>query len=319
MQNMEKYFGFRVIIANSMNPADKELLREAARSYFQDHNLRSEEYKAYVHNLVISSKEKHFGFSGFENRVDRLFLSFVVNQKQRENGAIRFIHHQICGDKADEMDYFPEFTPDRLRYTIPSSEFVNKPTFTNSILTLIRSDLRESHRKIKVEVRAEPQQKFKWRIKRVEGITSDTKLDIRYHKSVELPLFNNKNQMNDANQKQNLSKPENTNIFNIGQANQVGVNPSISGKTITLGISVDTTKLGIELQQLHDFLAIEDIRSQENTSMLAALSDAANNAKNGDERGLATSLKKLPRWIVGKAEQLGVHLAAAAIKSQLGI
>lgn len=311
MQNMEKYYGFKVRVTDSLDAEDFELLKRGARSAIDSENLKMDEYYVYFHQLVVLPVDNHVLFEGpLDERVCRVHLEFSVNQKQRLNKKIRFLNHII---KPGVMtDVRPYYLPDEIGYIIPSSYFIDSQYFQNAIVTFIHKDIRDDHKKIKVSVSAVPTKKYEPFIKSVLNRNSITQLDLRFRKEIQLNLPFSRRRTEGG-----LTIPGEKTVINNhgGQVIVSGDGSDLGGYFVNTGSAGDE-----ELsRQLVVLLKAARASPESNEQDLHALADAIDAAGKGRTEESKGSLAKLSRWILEKAESIGVPVAVAAIKEALKI
>ena len=84
MQNMKKYFGFEVKVSNFLHPEDFSIIKDRLVSFANSEGLDLDQYRVYLHQLVILANESHFGLGGgLPARVENVLLKFSVNYKQK--------------------------------------------------------------------------------------------------------------------------------------------------------------------------------------------------------------------------------------------
>ena len=82
MQNMQKYFGFRVKVSDFLEPTDDKIIRSRLSDLIQQGRFDLTKYRIYMHQLVLEAKTSHFGVGGgIEGRIEKIYLKFAINQK----------------------------------------------------------------------------------------------------------------------------------------------------------------------------------------------------------------------------------------------
>ena len=139
MQNMKKYFGFEVKVSNFLHPEDFSIIKDNVISFANSEGLDLDQYRIYLHQLVILANESHFGLGGgLPARVENVLLKFSVNYKQKRDGDIIFKNNLL-----EEMKGIKSYTlPHEICYTIPPAYFLDKQQFQNAIVTFVSNSLR---------------------------------------------------------------------------------------------------------------------------------------------------------------------------------
>tara|TARA_R110002050_G_scaffold75326_1_gene161552 strand:+ start:98 stop:1051 length:954 start_codon:yes stop_codon:yes gene_type:complete len=317
MQNMKKYFGFEVKVSNFLHPEDFSIIKDKLVSFANSEGLELDQYRVYLHQLVILANESHFGLGGgLPARVENVLLKFSVNYKQKRDGDIIFKNNLL-----EEMEGVKSYTlPHEICYTIPPSYFLEKQQFQNAIVMFVSKSLRrEDFKKIKVCVSANATTAFRPLIQSNLAAESITNLDLPLNKGVDFDseiTLKLQGELGEVKMPGDDSKT--TNIFNIQQAGAV----SASGE-ITTNNNLNQQQQGIpfdhvikemkHLQTLLDKEGFPESRKKE----VETLTDAIQLADSKSE--FIPKLKEAGSWLADKAEKVGVSLVAAAIKGQLGL
>jgi hypothetical protein len=110
--------------------------------------------------------------------------------------------------------------------------------------------------------------------------------------------------------------------YNVGQAGAVGSGASASNMTfnqlLTQGGGIDLKQLASELNQLQREMESRATEAEHN-SAVDEVTQAAIAAERGDTSALRAHLERVGKWGLATANAIGTSLAAAAIKSALGI
>lgn len=99
-----------------------------------------------------------------------------------------------------------------------------------------------------------------------------------------------------------------------GQANNVSLNQTWNERAAGIDLAALATQLG----QLRKALR-EESETVEQDKAVGVIADAEDAAKNGDGATALERLSKAGQWTLGVAEKIGTTVAAAAIKSALGL
>ncbi|GHT90065.1 hypothetical protein AGMMS49545_02320 [Betaproteobacteria bacterium] len=318
MQHMEKYFGFSVKASNFLEAENYAFLKKRIAQFATWEDFDPREYQIFLHQLVIFAKESHFGVGGgLHRRVRNVLLKFSVNKKQRDSGKIRFMNHIFTPALSELVE--PAYTPHALYYDIPSEFFVQRRSFQNALVTFIKKGVPEKFKKIKIAVSANATPDFMAVLNGRFCADSITNLDLPFSKAVlfkqqiEL-VFDNEGVINMPKKTDNQNT---TNNFYINQAGVVAAQSSVE-KTNVVNSQQNTLNEHLikELKQLCAQLSIE--KDNPNASHEIAIIDGAiNELKNG--RPYQEILSKVSKWVLDKADKIGVTLATEAIKNALGM
>ncbi|MCG8039094.1 MAG: hypothetical protein JAZ19_18895 [Candidatus Thiodiazotropha taylori] len=321
MQNMQRYFGFKVMVSDFLEPTDYQLIRNKLSELIDCGKIDVEKYKIYLHQLVLAASTTHFGVSGgIEKRVSNIFLKFCINQKQRRRGDIQFVNHIFSKELREDNRHF--YLPYEIGYTIPPNFFAEREWFQNVLVTLVRTGLREDYKKIKVKVSAEPAEGYLESIYRKEKANSETRLDLKFNKVVE---FNRQTRLfidhqSNANPEERHMKdpkePTSTTI-NVSGGSVTGLNVNSPGaiQLNTTTISGNEEILRHFLQELRTLLTDEVASAPEkDIGVIEGVIAEAPKNPQAIER-----LKTTGKWFGKSAEKIGLSLLTSYLKGELNL
>lgn len=299
MQQMEKYFGFRIHITDDLDPEEEMLVRTKAKEYVDLENVEIDKYHVYMHQMTIISQRSHFGFrGGLSDRIELINLDIHVNEKQRNSGEIRFMNYliqtNVPGSGAKSR-----FSPTWIGYSIPSSYFENNDWFQNAIVVFVRKDIRAHHKKIKAVVTATPTKDFAENLHSRQMIDAATHLDLRFKKEVQLklPLF-----------VQSEIPAKRGNI--VAYINNGNVGSMGEGAT-----AFDFENKQSSIQTLRECLVAAQAKGNtEQAGNIEAAIEALESKKNSKA---IEYLKKAGLWTLDKAEKVGMVVATEVVKNSL--
>jgi endonuclease G, mitochondrial len=185
MQNIEKVFGLRIQLEDRLEALRLKSLTKRAQQLAARFDLDPEEYFVYIHSLSILPNADHFSKGTvLHDRLHSVRIGFLVNPKQRKNGAIRFFNHLFHDVLESDVDPFATSTT--IYYTVDADYVEKKGSFTNELITFVSRSLRKDHRRIKIAVTARPTEAYKQRL--TKSRSALTKLDLRYERYTPLTL-----------------------------------------------------------------------------------------------------------------------------------
>jgi|GEM_PF-1452800 V8-like Glu-specific endopeptidase len=186
MQNLERLFGFRVEIVDSLDPVRMEILHERAALIVARSDFDPEQYYLYFHQLNLVLNSGHFArrFS-IDQRVSELALGFEINPKQRKTGTIRFFNYLVTPDLPDGVRVSTGEAS--VHYYLKGGFLNDRLDFRNELITFVSKDIRPEHRKIKVSVAVTPTPAFERHLRKTRGETV-TKLDLRFARYTPIKL-----------------------------------------------------------------------------------------------------------------------------------
>lgn len=303
MQNMERYFGFKVFVNSELDPADEEILRIKAKEILNIERFSLERYHIYFHQLVIKAKDEHFGFNGgLSKRVNKINIEFHVNQKQRLRKDIEFRNHII--DMGSPKDVKPYFTPDWIGYEVPISYFEGSNWFQNAIVAFVSKVIRKDHKKIKVIVTTTPTSEFLMALRSRSLSDVATQLDLKFERHVQLRLpFDNKRYSSNGGFSEMAGEKANTHIY-INEGTAIAFGENAHAYDFVFGREV--------ISDLRSLLTAA--KEESKTSEASELEAAIEAAEEKKKIKVLEHLKNVGAWTIEKAEKLGMAAASEAIK-----
>lgn len=304
MQNMERYFGFKVNINDDLDPTDEALLRAHAKKIVDAEGLDLDRYQVYLHQLILAAKETHFGVSGgVPGRLHRLDIDFNVNLKQRRTKQIQFYNHLIGTTTPKTIK--PHFSPDKIGYEIPSDYFSKTSWFQNAIIAFVNRDLRPDLRKIKVQVRATPTNEFKTVLQDMKKAQAETHLDLRFQKDVQLRLP--MDDIETMKEEIDVTDKKRGDTYIVSGGTVYGF-----GKNVSIGDIVTDARA---INGFRDLAAAAEAAGEVQDAQ--SLSKAADAAEKGDASKAIGHLKRVGKWTLDMASKLGQTAAETAIKAAI--
>lgn len=319
---MQRYFGFNVKVSDFLEPADYRLLRNRVVELLESRNLDLSQYRIYLHQLALYAETSHFGVGGgLMGRVEKIFLHFSINPKQRRSGEIKFINNLFDRELAEDVSHY--YFEDEIGYTIPAAFFADRQWFQNILVTVVRTDTRESHRKIKVRVSVKPTPQFLEQLKREIYANSATILDIDFNKVVEFnkqtmlfmydPSATSEVSMKDSKQSPrtvvNVNAPGNTVITDTQNATFNGPLTVFNNAALLEHLVQQLSTLTAQLKEKPQ----PDVPRKELAVVEGVIAEAPNNPE------ALSRIKELGKWVYTRAETIGLGLVIELLKGKLGI
>jgi hypothetical protein len=183
MQNVQRYYGFRVDIADALQPLKGAKRADIiARLQEQSYEYNSEEYLIYVHRLGIHPIASYRGISGFSARISNMQLTFRVNDKQKRSKKLFFCHTALPPLNEGDVRCFP--SKEEIIYDISGTYFNFRTQFETDIITFVSRELRDDHQKVKLHVGVTPTDQFRTKVSSVDGKRSA--FDLHYRRNYSL-------------------------------------------------------------------------------------------------------------------------------------
>ncbi|EKO3774675.1 hypothetical protein [Vibrio metschnikovii] len=318
MQNVERYFGYKVVLTDQLDPVRLAVLKEKAEYIMEMNSFTENEFVVYFHQLSLIPVEEHFSNSfNLEEKIKRLDLSFAVNPKQVRNGKIK-LYNYLLKRSGDPSNFREISHAHAINYMIQGVALKEMHGFRNEIVTFVNKTLRKDHRKLKVSLSCRPTDHFKDYLTNQQDIhltQIDYKLD---SKSVRLLKGKRKNK--------ELAKSVGVinvnNYTNNGVVGQMGQEVSAVSSTFNQQMNSGNN--------LSDFLdALNKLKNEmkvcisegdeEQEESLSAITLALGQAKQGNETQAIEYIKKSGKWALGISEKIGTTILSAYIKSELGL
>lgn len=319
MQNIERYFGYKVVLTDELDPVRVAILQEKADYIKEMQSYSDDEFVVYFHQLSLMPNDEHFSSSfQLEEKIKRLDLSFSVNPKQVRNGKIKLYNYLL---KSDEPSNYKEIAhAHQISYMIQGSALKNRYGFRNEIVTFVNKKLRKDHRKLKVSVQCRPTEHFKEYLtnKKDMHLTQiDFKLDSR-----EVSLLKGTNGNKKEPKEKGVKNVTNNTYINNGVAGAMGETASSTNSTLNQQVNsgANLGEIVSALEKLKKAMkATIDDSDEEQEKSLSVITLAHNEAKQGNEKEALGFLKKGGKWAFEVSEKIGTQVLSAYIKTELGL
>ena len=315
MQNMEKYFGFRVRVSDFLEPEDYNVVKNKIAAILAQHAEATTQYRVYLHQLVLEARPTQFGITGgLSARVNNVRLCLSINKKQRRTGDIKFMNYRFERELNEQVSH--HYLAHEILYTISPKYFEEHGYFQNTLVTLVRIGMREQHKKIKVRVSVDPTSELVERLNRKEQVDSETMLDIDFRKARE---FNRQTKLFIHPEEPAMSKEEGAAPRVSIKAKNIGAvvtdpNASTTVNIANSDVAIDHLlhELRVVAKSLHDDppngVEPEDIEIVD-----SVIADAPN------DRGSFGKLITAGKWLGKRADKLGMTLLTEYLKQQAGL
>lgn len=323
MQNMEKYFGFRVRVSDFLEPEDYEVIKEKVAYILAREPNEETQYRVYMHQMVLDAKPTQFGVSGgLSGRVKNVYLRFSINPKQRTTGDIKFMNYRFEKELHESVAHY--YLPYEIGYTLQPSYFTDeREYFQNTLITLVRIGMREQHKKINIRVSVEPSAQLFEKLVRSEQADTETKINLDFKKARE---FNRQTRLflNTQEVQMSKSKPQNPDasaartVFNVDRVGTIITDASgpISGFTNFNENPVVLDHLLHELRLLSRSIREEPPKGVGKDEL--AIVDVVVSEASAD-KGALKSLTQAGKWLGTRAEKIGLSLITEYLKQQAGL
>jgi hypothetical protein len=324
VQNMERFFGFRVRVSDFLEPEDYQAVSEALSRLLAREPNADTQYRVYMHQLVLDAAPAKFGIGGgLAGRIAKVFLRFSINPKQRRTGDIKFMNYRFERELHEEVNHY--YLPHIIGYSLSPTYFnTERDYFQNTLVTLVRVGMREQHKKIKVRVSVEPTPQMLETLSRAERADAETNLDIDFRKARE---FNRQTRLFMSAQDPALSQSEMEakvrksiakTVYNIEKVGTL-INES-KGAVTTNNTFTDNPALVEHLLQELRLLSrsLQEDPPKGVPLKDVAVVDATVTEVPRDSKALEV-LKTSGKWLGTRAEKLGLTLLTEYLKQQAGL
>jgi hypothetical protein len=346
MTYLERYYGIQIIIENHLEPITLEILEDRAIRIALIKNIDINKFNVYYHKIHILDLEKrkhHSKRFNLEKRIKMLDVTFKVNKKQRKHGNIRFFNSYV-GHNEDKGIYFfdGEYELRRIYYGASLKE-----NLETELITFIDKDyVRPSHKKIKIEIMAQPTEEYKktltdnsFRSTDLDvPLTDEVRLNIRNFKIEEIKTLSSSDKVtSDENGKaaiiltiNNLNEQEKKmgDTYNVETGFGVGPNATVNIEHNQVNNyktpqNLNFNELVDELIKLrgkvvHNSVGKSDV---DKFTIAANISEAieVSKSENKDKNKIVSNLLKGGLWLLNTAKEIGVTLVADLIETNLGV
>ncbi len=317
MQNMEKYFGFRVRVSDFLEPEDYSVIRDQVSDLLARGKESETQYRVYLHQLVLDARESQFGIGGgLAGRINSVRLCFSINAKQRRTGDIKFMNYRFEKELHEEVVH--QYFSNQILYTLTPKYFEDRGYFQNTLITLVRIGMRDDHKKIKIRVSVEPSPFLLERLARKEKADVETNLDIDFRKARE---FNRQTRIFLTPPEQSMTpdkKPDNPSRISIVAQN---IGAVVTDPNAPTNVNFAENPI-VRDHLLHELrLTSKSLRDDPPPGLVAKdleVIDAVIIEAPTDKTAL-DKLISVGKWLGTRAEKLGMTLLAEYLKQQAGL
>lgn len=322
MQNMEKYFGFRVRVSDFLEPEDIVELNDKVTSILDREPGLETQYRVYLHQLVLEvTKPQQFGVAGgLAGRLEKVHLRFSINPKQRLNGDIKFMNNRFERLLHEQVSHY--FMPNEILYSLSPRYFEEWGYFQNTLITLVRLGMREQHKKIKIRVSVEPTPELLEKLVRSGQADAETNLDLDFRKAREFnrqtKLFTGQEKPMSKSSGSTDNAPQPRTIINV---DRVGTLINDSSGAISAQANFSENPAFVD-HLLHELRILNRSLQDDPPSGIAtkdlAVVDAVLTDAPKDARALS-ALKVAGKWLGERAEKVGLTLLTEYLKHEAGL
>ena len=322
MQNMEKYFGFRVRISDFLEPEDYEVIQQRIAGILARESSDETQYRVYMHQLVLEAKHTKFGVpGGLGGRVEKIHLRFSINPKQRKNGDIKFVNYRFEDELKELVGHY--YFAHEIGYSLEPSYFTQgREYFQNTLITLVRVGMREQHKKIKIRVSVDPTLQLLEKLVRSEQADAETNIDLDFKKAREfnrqtrLFLSTGESKMNGGKKDEGNGQPRT--IINV---DRVGTFVNDSSGLVSGFTNFNDNPVAVE-HLMHELRALsrsireappKNVPTDELAVVDAIISEVPK------DHGAVSKLKDAGKWVAARAEKIGLSLLTEYLKQQSGL
>ncbi|GAA0878978.1 hypothetical protein GCM10009119_19460 [Algoriphagus jejuensis] len=273
MTNLERYFGIKVQFKQVLDPLKFNYLRAKAINLTALTNFNIENFFVYVHTMNIHINQNHFASKmPLTDRIDELEVRFCVNPKQVAKGQIRFYNDLADIDLPEGVE--TSYGDTQLTKYYPGTLLNKRKVLKTELITYIdKSLVRESHKKIKVHIKAFPSDSYKDLLKESHKEEFRTSIDLKLTRNVQLVI----------------DFPIYSNVLTEEELHEIKK----------------------ELELLHQRMEAQDVSSK--VEDLQLLKNAIKASETGEERKLKIYLKNMGELTCNVAEEMGLHIVMKLI------
>ena len=176
MQQLERFFGFKVTLGRSITTAAYESHKKAIREALDKAKIDKEDVELYICQVRVDAVEAHFDPSPLSQKLSTMQIHLGINKKHREEERMYFINNdvkhtlaEVHQPKADKFD---------LRYLIKGDYFESQNHFHEVVYIVVETSVKPRDRKIKVKFLATPTGPFASKLRNVRVAKTDMDLEL---------------------------------------------------------------------------------------------------------------------------------------------
>lgn len=182
MQQLERYFGFRVTLGKSIRAGEYKNQIQSINNALKKAGIEQDGLQVYVCEVRIDVVPSHFDPSPVHLKLGTMEIHLAVNKRNRDEERMYFINDQVdhrltegVRAKAEKFD---------LTFEIGGSYFESKDYFHELVYVVVAGQMKPQDRKLKVKFLARPTSKFGNKL--VNLRSANTKLDLDLDPHIQL-------------------------------------------------------------------------------------------------------------------------------------
>lgn len=181
---MGTYYGVRLRVSRVF---DALAWRQASKLASEE-RISDEEWFYLVHSVTLESKGTHWGFDALSERVQEFKIEHLVNQKQIKGGHIRFFALPPDAAKGTLWCFPHEIRQGATHHRCAVSPHSSDEEVRLLFATFVDRELKDEHRKIKLQVSAVPTSAYRWKMQNPGDASRVTKMDIVIPRGPTVPM-----------------------------------------------------------------------------------------------------------------------------------
>ena len=185
-QKVFDVFGIELNIDPDVNEDDYKSFHDQLVKHLKAlPDIKIENVEVYIHQLRIRTEPTRFGVSPLQARLSKLDVSIQINKKAKESKLIWFLNPDL--DIRMNPSVNVKARRHSISYSLPADYLENYDRYNDYIATIVKADLPEKLRKLRITGTAHATARFTQKILNFKGTTT-TKMEFRLTKDRQLPL-----------------------------------------------------------------------------------------------------------------------------------
>jgi hypothetical protein len=176
MQQLERYFGFRVTLGKSVTSHDYKSHMKAINTAFAKSGIAPESAELYVCQIRIDAVSSHFDRSPVYEKLATMEIHLAVNKRDRDEERIYFLNDRVNHTLTDGLQ--PRASKFDLRYTVRGAFFEKTDHLHEIVYVVVSNSVKPKDRKLRVKFLATPTAEFGRKLVNVKAASTHLELEL---------------------------------------------------------------------------------------------------------------------------------------------
>jgi hypothetical protein len=181
-QQLEKYFGCRVTLGNSITRSQYDSHLDEIRKALEAAKIAEDDVKIYLCSVRVSARDLHFDKSNLADRLSSMEISVRIGKRLHEKELMYFVNDRIRHKITDGISIIAEKF--NVRMGVPGVFFAKRMDLDEAIYIILHNSLGDKYRNVRVRFLATPTMQFSRKLRNISTVS--TSLDLYLDSQIQL-------------------------------------------------------------------------------------------------------------------------------------